>query len=173
MQEKLEASVAGRAVISAALIVTLVAIGIFEMPVSVTKSYLVGPARGYLRFLGLNEGWGVFSPNPPRASAYTEGRINYADGTSSVWTVPNSLGPLAYVDYRWHNVGGWAGLDDHSQLWQPFAMYLANHESLPGRVPVQVLLTRRSSALSPPGVTPRSGPWLDQVYYVQPIVGPR
>ena len=80
---------------------------------------------------------------------------------------------MAYSDYRWQKFEEYVRLDRCSGLWQPFAEYLARHESAPGHTPVQVALKRRWAAIQPPGVRPDLGPWKQNVYYVMPFGKPR
>jgi hypothetical protein len=157
--------------ISFGLIVTLAAILVACLPDSVIKSSLLVRVQPYLTAVGLGEDWAVFAPNPRMAVIYGTGRIQYSDGTSSVWSFPVRRGLMAYSDYRWQKFEEHVRLDDYHRLWQPFAQYLADHESTPGRKPVQVSLMRRWADIQPPGVRPGLGPWSQYVYYVLPVRG--
>jgi hypothetical protein len=171
VQERIEASAVGRGMISFGLIVTLAAILVTCLPDSVIKSSLLVRAQPYLTAVGLGEDWAVFAPNPRMAVIYGTGHIQYSDGTSLVWSFPVRRGLMAYSDYRWQKFEEHVRLDDYHGLWQPFAQYLADHESTPGRKPVQVSLMRRWADIQPPGVTPGLGPWSQYVYYVMPVRG--
>ena len=111
----------------------------------------------------------MFAPSPRTSVIYGSARIQYSDGTSSVWSFPVRTGLMAYSDYRWQKFEEHVRLDGSSGLWQPFAQYLASHESAPGRTPVQVALTRRWAAIQAPGVSPGLGPWAQYVYCVMPV----
>lgn len=169
LQERLETSAGGRALISFGLIVTLAAILVVSMPDSIIKSHFIGRAQAYLTAVGLGQDWGMFAPNPRTDVIYATGHILYSDGTSSVWSFPVRTGLLAYSDYRWQKFEEHVRMDNHQGLWQPFAQYLANHESTPGHEPVKVALMRRWAEIQPPGVTPELGRWKRYVYYVMPL----
>jgi hypothetical protein len=169
VQERIEASALGRAMISFGVMFTLAAILVACLPDSVIKSSLLVRAQPYLTAVGLGEDWGVFAPSPRTAVIYGSGDIQYSDGTSSVWSFPVRSGVMAYSDYRWQKFEEYVRLDDHRGLWQPFAQYLADHQATPGRTPVQVSLMRRWADIHPPGVTPGLGPWSQYVYYVMPL----
>ena len=130
-------SVAGRALLNFALIVTLAAILVANMPNSTLKSRLIVPAQSYLAAIGLGQSWGVFAPNPRQDVIYVTGHIQYSDGTTSVWSFPARTGIMAYSDYRWQKFGEHVRLDTNQQLWPTFAAYLAHHESQRGDKPVQ------------------------------------
>jgi hypothetical protein len=161
--------VPGRALLNFILLVTLGAIFVANMPDSTIKSRLIAPAQSYLTAIGLGQNWGVFAPNPRRDVIYVTGHIQYSDGTTSVWSFPVRTGLMAYSDYRWQKFGEHVRLDKNRELWQPFAAYLASHESKRGHNPVQVSLMRRWAELRPPGETPGVGPWRQFVYYATPV----
>lgn len=168
MQERLESSVVGRALLSLVVAAVLVATLIHVMPDSVLKSRIYGPAHSFITFLGMGQEWGMFSPDPPKAVTYTEAHITYSDGTTSAWSSPDRRGPMAYSDYHWHVFATLVGLDAYSRLWPGFAVYLADSEAA-GREPVEVSLKQRWAFISPPGVSPPQGPWRERVYHVESI----
>ncbi|MBV9314117.1 MAG: hypothetical protein JO100_10350 [Pseudonocardia sp.] len=168
-----EASVVGQVLISLGLLVTLAAIVVTNMPDSQLKSDLLNLVAPYLNATGLSQDWGVFAPNPRMVSAYVEGRVEYANGTSSVWPIPAGLGFSAYSDYRWQKFEEQVRLDDNSRLWSPFAEYLANQARAAGRKPVRVSLVRRWAGTLPPGPGPERGPWQEYTFYVLPVDGAR
>jgi hypothetical protein len=162
-------SVAGRALLNFALIVTLAAVLVANMPNSTLKSRLIVPAQSYLAAIGLGQSWGVFAPNPRQDVIYVTGHIQYSDGTTSVWSFPARTGIMAYSDYRWQKFGEHVRLDTNQQLWPTFAAYLAHHESRRGDKPVQVSLMRRWAELQPPGATSGVGPWRQFVFYATSV----
>ena len=166
---KLKHRPAGRRLINFALILTLAAMLVATMPVSVIRSTLLVWAQPYLTAVGLGEDWGVFAPSPRTAVVYGTAQIRYTDGTSSEWSFPTRPGLAAYSDYRWQKFEEHVRLDGYSGLWRPFARYLASHESSPGHAPLQVTLTRRWAAIRPPGVRPELGPWAQYTYYSMPV----
>jgi hypothetical protein len=173
VQAKLEDNAVGRALINFGLIVTLAAILTASMPASVTRSTLLVWAQPYLTAIGLGEDWGVFAPSLRTSVIYGTAHIHYTDGTSSEWSFPTRPGLMAYSDYRWQKFEEYVRLDGYRGLWQPFAQYLARHESAPRHTPEQVALSRRWAAIQPPGVKPGLGPWAQHVYYTMPVGTPR
>jgi hypothetical protein len=163
----------GQAVVNFFLIVTLAALLVANLPDSVVKTRLIAPANSYLAALGLGQNWGVFAPNPRRDVIYVAAEIEYADGSSSTWSVPLRTGLMAYSDYRWQKFGEHLRLDKNRELWPLFAGYLADREIADGRTPVRVSLVRRWAELRPPGGTTELGPWRLFVYYTTAVDGAR
>lgn len=172
MQARVESSAAGHALISFMLVVTLAAIVVTNLPDSEIKARLLGSAQPYLNATGLDQGWGIFSPNPRGAVVYVEGCIDHADGTSSVWPIPARPGFSAYSDYRWHKFGEHVQLDANEWMWRPFAEYVANQARADGHEPVRVTLVRRWSQLLPPGPGPDHGPWNEFAFFTLDLERP-
>lgn len=166
---RLEETVVGRAVISLGLIVALAAISVSNMPDSEIRDALVGWAQPYLNATGLDMDWGVFAPNPQGGTYDMEGRIDYADGSSSVWNFPTRPALWAYSDYRWQKLEEWVRLDEDQETWRPFAEYLASEARRGGRTPTRVSLVRRWTESLPPGQGPEHGPWHEFTFYVERV----
>jgi hypothetical protein len=164
-----ETSVAGRTVTSLGLIVTLAAVSVSNMPESEIKDALIGWAQPYMNATGLDLDWGVFAPNPRDGAYYVEGRIDYVDGTTSVWRFPTRSNLWAYSDYRWQKLEEWVRLDENRDSWRPFAEYLANDARRDGRAPTRVTLLRRWADTLPPGPGPEHGQWREFVFYAEPV----
>lgn len=162
-----------RAVISVGLMITLAAISVANMPASTIKARLMVGAKPYLNVLGIGQSWGTFAPNPRSEVVYAGGRIAYSDGTLTTWDFPMRPGAMAYSDYRWQRFEEHIPLDGSRDLWQPFAQYLATHQAVPGKMPVQVALVRRRAQIRPPGATVALSPWSQSVYYVADAGRPR
>jgi hypothetical protein len=115
---------------------------------------------------GLNQGWGVFAPNPRGTSQYVDGRVDFADGTSTTYLIPKRRGLGAYADYRWHKYQERIFPDKGAYLWPVYAEYLADRARADGRNPVRVALIRRWSDPLPPGPGPPHGPWYESTIFV-------
>jgi hypothetical protein len=171
MQARIESSAAGRALISGILIVTLAAIMVTNLPDSEIKARLLGLTQPYLNATGLDQDWAIFSPNPRGTVVYVEGRIDYANGTTSAWPIPARSGIWAYSDYRWHKFGEYVQLDANKWMWYPFAKYIASRAHAYGHEPVRVTLVRRWFQLLPPGLGPDHGPWNNFPFFTLDLKG--
>lgn len=173
MLKKLEPARLGRVVISAFLLVTLAATGANNLPDSHLKTGLMNWARPYLLVTGLDQDWGIFSPNPRPDAVYVRARTDYADGSSSEWAVPTRHGWNEYTDYRWQKFGEEIHYDNHAWMWPMFAHYLAERARTDGRRPVRVSLLRRWALTLPPGPGPQHGPRHDDTFYTVVLEGRR
>ena len=166
MQERLESSSAGRVVISAFLLVTVLAVVVWNLPASELRRQALRPLEPYVRATGLDQNWGVFAPDPRRQSVDLLARVTYADGTRGTWRVPRGNDIVgAYWDYHWLKWMEWTISDANNHLWEPAAAFIAREERARGREPVQIELVRRWSDLAPPGARPRSSPWQEATFY--------
>ena len=166
MQERLESSPAGRLLISAFLVVTVLALVAWNLPASELRRQALRPLAPYVRATGLDQNWGVFAPDPRRQTLDFYARITYADGTTGTWRPPSGNALIgAYRDYRWRKWYEWTTNDSYRHLWDPAAAFVARRERAAGREPVRVELVRRTSDLAAPGYKPRSGPWREETYH--------
>jgi hypothetical protein len=163
-----EESVIGRALISIGVAVTVLGVLVLNMPESHLRDRLLPALAPYVRVTGLDQNWGVFAP-PRTISAYVEGRIEYADGTTRVVTIPGRPGIQAYADYRWHKFGERLRLDANARLWAPYARFLVNGERAEGRHPVEVALVRRWASTRPPGPGLERDPWQVFTFFVMRV----
>ena len=94
--------------------------------------------------IGLQQDWGVFSPNPRDQSLDVRARIEYADGTVEFWDLPE-LDPIvgAYRQYRWQKWQERVREDGSHQLWEPTVRWIVDNHTSDGRVPERVVLIRR------------------------------
>ena len=152
MQERVESTRSGRVLISVFVALTVFSLFVWNMPQSELKKRLLTGVGPYVSALGLDQGWGVFSPNPPRQAAVLEARISYEDGSRRTWQPPRG-GPVldAYWDYRWAKHGELVAGEHHRKLWRPTAEWVFRQERRHGRRPVAVTLSRKVTELLPPG----------------------
>jgi hypothetical protein len=172
VQERLEASRAGRAAISVFVAVTIVSVVVWNLPSSAMKEEAFKVTGPYVRAAGLDQNWGVFSPDPRRHSLEVVARVEYADGTEQTLSVPRG-GRLAggYWDYRWRKWAEWTSTDSHEFLWEPAAAWFARRARVEGGLPVRVTLVRRWRATLPPGPGPSRGGWQEYAYYTYDVRG--
>lgn len=172
MQERLEASRAGRAAISIFAAVTIVSVVVWNLPSSAIKEEAFKFAGPYVRAAGLDQNWGVFAPDPRRHTLEVVARIQYADGTEKTLSVPRG-GRLAggYWDYRWRKWAEWTSTDSRDFLWRPAAAWFARRAGEAGGQPVRVTLVRRWRETLPPGPGPGRGEWQEYAYYTYEVPG--
>ena len=168
MQARLESSTVGRLLISLLVTVVVLAVVVVDMPDSQLRADMLGPAGWFVRATGLDQDWGVFAP-PRTMSAYVEGQIDDADGTTSVVRSPLRPGVGAYDDYRWGKFDEQLRLDSAQWTWAPYARFLAEQSRAAGRTPVRVSLVRVWADTLPPGPGPARGPWQEFTFYVLPL----
>ena len=165
--QRIEGNPTGRVFISALLIVALVAIIVSNLPASALRRSALPAVKPVLDATGLNQNWNLFAPNPRRSTLRLEARIDYADGTSSVWRTPIS-DPFVgtYRAFRWRKWASYVLSSSRRQLWPAAAAWLAKIHTRAGKVPVKVTLFRQFFFAPTPG----SGdslqpPWREDILY--------
>jgi hypothetical protein len=144
--------VAGRIAISIFLIVTLITLLTANLPASYLQGKLLSADHWYLYGTGLDQGWGVFAPDPRRQTVGISAVVTFADGSQATWR-PKRRDPVvgAYIDYRWIKWEEFAASIANSNLWQPVAVFAARRLATPTRRPVSVTLRNHSKDLYAPG----------------------
>jgi hypothetical protein len=166
LQERVERSAFGRALISAFLLVTLISIVIANFPRSTLRRDVLRVSAPYLNATGLDQGWSLFAPNPRRQSIALYARVQFANGAAQTWGVPHG-DPLTgnYWDSHWQKWVVFVVNGRHRDLWKPAAEFIARDLARPGRRPVRVTLIRQTSLNYPPGHHPDGGPNVATAYY--------
>jgi hypothetical protein len=174
LQERLEARKAGRVLISALIAVSLLAVGLTNLPDSPIRREGLKVAQPYLEATGLEQSWKLFAPQPRRASLRLLARVRYLDGSVAIWR-PRSGNALTgtYWDYRWRK---W--VENLSQgtraetLRAAAAPYIARQMRRPGKAPTTVTLIEQAQVLRPPGARGSEvGPWESRVLVSAPVGG--
>ncbi len=157
----------GRGVI--ALIIAVGSFGILapNLPASAVRDEIAGwwgPAED----IGLIQDWAVFSPTPRSDSIDVRARIEYVDGTTEIWDIPDfDPGFGAYRQYRWHKFQERIRLDNRESFWPSFAQWIAYEHVHDGVEPASVTLIRRwieHDPLTAGGRTTDSG-WNEFEFY--------
>ena len=170
MQERLESTSVGRAVISVLIVVLVLSLVLWNLPDSELKAQSDVAVRPIIMVTGLNQNWGVFAPDPRRQTLDLVARVRYADGNERTIAYPRG-GRIfgSYWDYRWRKWYEAVRTDRHEGLWQPAAAWFAQREKAAGRRPVAVTLVRRWYDLYPPGKGPEHGPWEEYGFYTYDV----
>src|SRR6056297_163393 len=94
--------------------------------------------------IGLEQSWGVFSPDPRAQSLDVRARVEFADGSTEFWDVPE-LDPIvgAFREYRWQKWQERIRLDSNEAWWDHAAEWIAGESTRNGAAPVRVELLRR------------------------------
>lgn len=166
MQQRIESSRLGRALISALLLVTLASIVVVNLPGSKLRREALRAGGPYLNATGLDQSWKLFAPNPRRATIGLRARVEYANGETTTWRLPsggNLVG--SYWDYHWQKWLEFVVDDRHADLWKPAAEFIARDSRRNGQRPVRVTLIRLTSINYPPGRQPDHGPRVAAPYY--------
>lgn len=140
----------GRVVTSVLLVLFVYSLVVWNLPASEARSKLRPGVRPVVHALGIDQNWGVFSPNPSTTSVAVEADVTFADGTIERYTFPDG-GPLfgAYREYRWRKFERRVRLDDQRRLWRPAAEWIARQYG--DREVVEVTLIRIFSKTPEPG----------------------
>jgi hypothetical protein len=167
LQERLESSDLGRTVISAFVVVVLVAIVAENLPASNLQRELAEVSRPLVRALNLSQVWGVFAPDPRRRSVSLSARITLDDGTVLTWRPPDGLPfPHSYRDVHWRRWADAISRDDLQRaIAGPTAEWLARRHASPRRVPTRVEIVVGTRDLHPPGEEPDREPWQETVVH--------
>ncbi|GLZ56082.1 hypothetical protein [Actinomycetospora sp. NBRC 106378] len=156
---RLERTRRGRIAISVFLVVLVGSLLVINAPASATKRGLMTVVAPVLSALGMEQGWGVFAPNPRGFSLEVEAHIQQVDGSQRIVPIESGRGLDEYWTYRWQR---WADRlangPDNVAMWDPFCRYLADQDRAAGGKPVRVALVNRRSDTLPPGDGPARGP---------------
>jgi hypothetical protein len=146
-QERLEATDLGRVLISAFLVLTLVAIITLDLPWqydTALKRELSRVASPYSKATGVQQNWSVFAPIPRPSTLGFSARIRFADGSHVDWR-PDVGDPYIgeFAGEHWVKWTEAAARDDFLMVIdRPAAIWLARRFATADRRPVEVRFTR-------------------------------
>ena len=126
--ERAERSLAGRVLISIAIVTVLLTEVGTHLPSGSAVSQEVSDSASWLsRAIGTDQQWGVFAPDPRQTSYRMEGRVTFEDGTTAVWHLPE--GPRLGANLRYYRWRKWLERvrgDNQRGLWDPTARWIAS-----------------------------------------------
>lgn len=109
-----------------------------------------GPARDEFESLwspaidaGFDQNWSVFSPNPREQSLDIDAIVEFPDGSTETWTVPDPDPLLGWRNARWRKWVERVRLDVNERYWDVTAAWIADQHRRDGELPTVVRLTRR------------------------------
>jgi hypothetical protein len=146
LSERVERSAVGRVLISAAIVLVLLAqVATHLPPGSAVHRSVQGRANAAVRLVASEQQWGVFAPDPRTTSLRIEARVTFEDGSTAVWTLPEGARVGANLRYyRWRKWLERVRSDDFEALWEPTARWIASeHDDGPSPV-ARVELVRLS-----------------------------
>jgi hypothetical protein len=149
LQQRFEASAAGKAVISG-LIVVIVLVGVvWNLPDSPIKRLLSPVAKPVAVPTGLDQGWAMYAPNPSRRVDTVEVQVTMANGENRVWTMqPGARGISEFGWDRWMVMRYSAVLD--ANVRPDLARWVAREVTGPGEQAVAVSMVLRTETLQAP-----------------------
>ena len=153
IQERLESSVAGEAVVSGIVVMVLLIGVVWSLPSSTIQRSITPSIRPAALAFGLDQSWGVFAPNPPRSATAIEVHVLVdEDATQRTWRPPH--GNSVYGQYSWYR---WQKLKE--SVLNPasgfdrsdFVHWVVREITDPNEHPTYVEVVERIDTLPPPG----------------------
>jgi len=127
LSERFERSSWGRTLISALILLLLLAEIGTHLPASALEETVGESAHDVVRALAYEQTWGVFAPDPRPTSLKLEARVTFADGSTATWKPPS--GPAIGTNLRYYRWRKWlerVRSDEYSNLWDPTARWIAS-----------------------------------------------
>jgi hypothetical protein len=129
------------------LILAILAVAIVgSMPKSTIKSTAGQVTTPVALVTGLDQGWGVFAPNPPRVLTELEVHVIMSGGEDRVWKLNADR---SQPEYRWRKLK--EGIVKYKSLRPAFAKWVVREVSNDGDKPVRVLIVMQTETLPLPG----------------------
>lgn len=132
------------------IVVVLIVAVVWSLPGAPIKDAMAPPLQPIARFTGLDQAWGMFSPNPPLSVPEVETAVLYDSGARRVWKLEGdrSLVGQFYWD-RWRKFK--EQLINEPVTRPAYAMWVVRKLMQPGERPVGVTIFSETRKLRPPG----------------------
>lgn len=168
LQQRFEASHAGRIVISVLIVAFLFLGVVWNLPDSPIARALVPAVRPVAAPLGLDQGWGMYA-TPSRRTEAVEVQVKMADGQIRSWSVQPGQRGVGEWD-RWIMLKRAAMTDPN--VGPQLAHWVVGQITEPDEQPVAVAVVMRVQTLSEPGEE-SSGKDAMKVLYQEALAGER
>ncbi len=147
---------ARRLVIGSFVLVVVICLLANALPDTPVTRPLGRPVASLFGVTGLDQGWRLFAPNPRREQIDLSARVEFSDGSATVWRVPRGRDALGGLrDYRWRKWLEHVVVTPDAALSRRTGRYLARTLASDARRPVRVIVTRRWAAMPAFGTTTR------------------
>ncbi|WNG92375.1 hypothetical protein [Mycobacterium sp. ITM-2016-00318] len=149
LQQRFEDSQIGQVAISG-LVIAVVLIGaVWNFPASEIQRTLVPILRPVAFGTGLEQGWGVFTPEPQSTLDTIEVRVAMTDGQTRVWIIREDATGIDFVAYRWRKLKDNVLRD--KEVRRLIAHWVMRKTTKPTEHAANVEIILRSEKLPPPG----------------------
>lgn len=150
---RFERSSLGQLVISAGIVLFLLVELGTNLPASAVQRSVDQTSNRTARWLGVEQQWGVFAPDPRSTSLDVEGRVTFADGSTATWELPE--GPPVVANLRYYRWRKWLERirsDGYPEIHEPTARWIASlYDDRPSPVVrVELIRSFRENALDDP-----------------------
>lgn len=153
VQERLEDSVAGEAIISVVVVMVLLIGVVWSLPSSTIQRSIAPALRPVALASGLDQDWGMFAPGPPRSATTIEVHVLVdGDAKRRTWRPPRG-NPVygQYSWYRWQKLKEWVASPTSELDRSDFVHWVVRDVTRPTERPTYVEVVERIEPLPPPG----------------------
>lgn len=169
LQQRLEGSPLGRALISAVVSVVLLISVVWNLPDSAIKDAFTPPLEPIAAATGLSQQWQMYAPDPIKRLEFVDVHVIMADGTDRVWAMREDhpvVGQFSW--YHWQKLKEQAVRQE--SIRAGIAHWAVRQLTVPSEHPVRVKMIFHAQSTLPPGHTgPRST--VQEILYDETLTG--
>ena len=153
IQERLEGSVAGEAIVSVIVVMVFLIGVVWSLPSSAIQRSIAPSLRPVALASGLDQDWGMFAPGPPLSATTIEVHVLVdGDATRRTWRLPHGNALYGqYSWYRWQKLKEWVLAPSSELDRSDFAHWAVREVTRPTEHPTYVEVVERIDTLPPPG----------------------
>jgi hypothetical protein len=150
--------------LSAFIVMALVIAVLWGVPDSPLKNTIAPELVPVARATGLDQGWNMFSPNPPRVVSEIETYVQFSDGQRRMWQFERDRNILRSFNYdRWRKLK--EQLLREEVLRPGFAVWVIRQLAKPGERAVRVWMVRDTRVIPTPGKDGEPVKWERKLLY--------